>query len=83
LNYRFFVADDALSAFAATTRRESALLFDHCRHLVAFPNDFDQTWEIDGFSFYSRRFGPWDITCRIDGAVKKVLIVAIEKITPR
>lgn len=48
-----------------------------------FPDDFDLTWSIQGFDYYSKRIGRWSFTYQIDGPVKKILVVAIEKLPTR
>lgn len=83
MNYRFLVADDVLASLDATSRRERAILSDHFRQIALYPHDYDRSWEVRGFEFYAKRFGRWSVTYCIDGAVKKVLILAIERLTLR
>src|SRR5260221_1922203 len=80
LKYRFFIADDALPAYGAATSREQAQLEDYFRHIADFPENFDCTWDVRGFDFFAKRFGRWNVTYQIDGAVKRVFIIGIKRI---
>jgi hypothetical protein len=83
LNYRFLIADDALATFEKCSRREITLLLDHCRRLGMFPEDYDRKRSVCGFDYYSKRIGRWSFTYQIDSPVKKILVVAIEKLPTR
>jgi hypothetical protein len=83
LRYQFFLADEAVSIFAGSSQRERLALYGYFRHLSEFPESYDCTWEFGGFDFCAKRFGHWSITYRIDGAVKHVLIMAVDKLSLR
>ena len=80
--YRWIVADEAVRILDVLTRRQRQVLFRHFDHLAAFP---DQATE--DVVRYGRKvpvqiktFGLWRITWWIDGPVREVHILDIEKV---
>jgi hypothetical protein len=79
-----FLLDRAvLATFTELSKQERTKLMRAFDRLAEYPDDADAEWNKAGFMYHEKRFGDWDITYRLDGPVKHVLIVDLTKTPTR
>lgn len=78
MKYHYVLSEEALGVFAAGRPRERAILLHAFREVADFPEAADVERTVAGFRYCRKRIGRWDLTWRVDGPVKMVIIIDVE-----